>query len=125
MNITIKPTVTMNVGDSGSTASSAITYTAYESIPLNPKLGDFRMKPGYVNMSERATMEWFDPDKNQWMRGEATVYDRALARELAELVDHPGDYVYYCLNINNTGSGSVVEGDSRKPSFAIDNKLGE
>ena len=70
-------------------------------------------------------MEWYDPDKAVWVRGVSTVYDRALAAELKALVSHPGDYIYYCLNVNNTAPGAVVDGDVRKPSFAIDNETGE
>lgn len=120
MDIQIQPMVTMNVGDSHSTASSAISYTAYESMPINPSLGDFRLVPNRVVNQQNAIIEWYDPDKSKWTPGVATVYDKALASQLIERVAVPTEYVYYRLNVNNTGPSTLIEGDARKPSFAID-----
>lgn len=125
MEIQIQPMVTMNVGDAQSTAASAITYTAYETTPMNPSLGDFRLVPNRVVNQQNAIIEWYDPDKSKWTVGVATVYDRALAVQLLERVAVPNDYVYYRLNVNNTGPSKVIEGDTRKPSFAIDHDQGE
>lgn len=125
MLIKIQPQVTINVGSAGSTASSEITYTAYDTAPLNPTLGDFRMIPNRVLNSPAATVEWYDDSKNKWTAGSVTMYDRALAHELKANFPDTADYVHYRLNITDTSAGKVVDGDVRKPSFAINNGQGE
>lgn len=125
MEIQVQPTITMNVGDASSTASSAITYTAYESVPVNPVLGDFRMVPNRVLGDGAGTIEFYNADSKVWITGEATIYDRTLGAELIAKGFPGNNYVYYRLNINDTSPGKVVEGDTRKPSFAIDVTPGE